>query len=68
MTTELNCSRCWQPVGQLIDGHIDYGVRLICANCDDKKMSDGIPHSLPEFLRVSPSMNQHMARAGKENK
>ena len=65
---ELHCSRCWKPVGNLIEGEINHGVRLVCANCDDQKMSDGIPHSLPEFLRVSPSINQHMARAGKESK
>lgn len=65
---ELNCSRCLKPVGQLIEGNINYGVRLVCPNCDDKKMSDGIPHSLPEFLRLSPSINQQMARAGKESK
>lgn len=65
--TQLHCSRCWQPVGQLTDGHINFGVRLICAKCDDKKMSDGIPYALPEFLRT-PAMNKHMARAGKEQK
>ena len=66
--SELNCSRCWKPVGEIKEGHINYGVRLVCDKCDDKKMSDGIPHSLPEFLRLSPVMNQHMARAGKESK
>lgn len=66
--TQLHCSRCWNPVGNLIEGEINHGVRLICDKCDDKKMSDGIPHSLPEFLRVSPSINQAMARAGKESK
>lgn len=65
--TQLHCARCWNPVGEMHTGHINTGLRLICAKCDDKKMTDGIPHQLPEFLRQSPAINRQMAIAGRED-
>lgn len=65
--TQLRCARCWNPVGQLKDGHIDFGVRLICAKCDDKRMSDNIPAATPELIQRRPGINNYIARGGRES-
>lgn len=67
MTRQLYCARCWKPVGEMHTGHITIGTRLICAKCDDKPMTDGIPHQIPEFMRQSPAINKRIALAAKDD-
>ena len=67
MTRQLYCARCFKSLGELHAGHIETGARLICARCDDKKMSQSIPAAIPEFMRQSPAINKQIALASRED-